>query len=231
VGAPEENSSDFLLELSLPAKDFDDTAARALLWLDLIITAMRLAETNRVEIGRVYVWQPKVDNSRRSEYWGHKADHATQIPEGYELSRRDLHTLRRIYRGIWDLFRSRSFDPFRRFSTGRSRIHAQDRLIDYWIALENLFSGKDEKQELTFKYAIRIAHYIGAKPADRLKVFEDMQAAYKTRSKVIHGTRAKNLEEAETTTEAALRASLRRAALERKLPDLDGLDRLAASGK
>jgi Apea-like HEPN len=225
------NSAEYLLELTLTARELRDTEVLASLWLGGAITALRLLKPNLVRVGQVYLYQPDVADSRRSEWWSYEDDHAELDSDNYMLTRKDTYTLRKIYKGMSELLAAKSFAPFRRFSSARSRIQARDRLIDYWIGLESLFSKEGESQELTYKYAIRIAHYVGKAQTSRFDLFSSMTKAYGARSKVVHGKKVKGLEEAEHAAERALRESLRKAVIEKRLPDQDDLDKRAASGE
>src|SRR5205814_351748 len=49
-----------------------------------------------------------------------------------------------------------------RFDDSHTRTKDEDRLVDYWIALESLFFPKDEQaRELRFAVALAISHYLG----------------------------------------------------------------------
>jgi hypothetical protein len=223
------SSAEYLLELTLTARELVDTELLASIWLGGAITALRLLKPNLVRVGQVYLYQPDVPGSRRSEWWSYDDDHAQLNTDEYLLTKKDTYTLRKIYIGMSKL-RVNSYAPFQRFSSARSRTRPSDRLIDYWIGLESLFSKEGESQELSYKYAIRIAHYVGKDQTSRLDFFSSMTKAYGARSKVVHGKKVKGLQEAERAAERALRESLRRAAMEQCLPNQDDLDKRAASG-
>lgn len=65
-------------------------------------------------------------------------------------------------------------------------INAYDRLIDYWIILESIFL--QDKQELSYKAAIRIAYFLGENAEQRKEIFSKIKKSYNYRSKVVHGS-------------------------------------------
>jgi hypothetical protein len=78
----------------------------------------------------------------------------------------------------------------RRFDDSYRRTHPEDRLLDYWIALEALFLA-DESQELKYRAANRIACYLEPIGQRRLDTFTTVSDSYKLRSTVAHGTTIK----------------------------------------
>lgn len=150
----------------------------------------------------------------------------------YILERKDLPSIKAILARLSTSQRSHQLDlAIRRFNQGIERDLYEDRLIDHWIALEALFAKEGETQELSFKFSIRIAHYVGTSAQARLELFGSMRTAYTIRSKVVHGVNVNRASEAAMQTEEALRRALRRVALGGGVPDLDDLDRKAASGR
>lgn len=81
--------------------------------------------------------------------------------------------------------------PFRRWFSAADRINDDDRLIDYWIGLESLFSP-DSSQEVKFRASLRIAAYLGNTAAEREQIYQDMRHSYDWRSAVVHGTSSNN---------------------------------------
>ena len=63
--------------------------------------------------------------------------------------------------------------PFRRWFSAADRISDDDRLIDYWIGPESLFSP-DSSQEVKFRASLRIAAYLGNTAAEREQIYQDM---------------------------------------------------------
>lgn len=79
----------------------------------------------------------------------------------------------------------------RRIGYANTRMSGEDRLLDIMMALEALVladSGKPEnRQELSFRLAIRLARFLGGNGDEMLLTYNLVRAAYKLRSKVIHG--------------------------------------------
>jgi hypothetical protein len=64
----------------------------------------------------------------------------------------------------------------------------EDKVIDYAIALESLFSKEgDTIDSLAHKYSLRCARLLKADPRERKKVFCQMKHFYIVRSNIVHG--------------------------------------------
>lgn len=99
----------------------------------------------------------------------------------------------------------------RRFDDSYHRDRSDDRLIDYWIALEALFLS-DNQQELSFRAALRIACFVEQVGAERLAAFQAVKGSYALRSKVVHGVEIEpkhNLSNVVVQTGETLRRVLR----------------------
>jgi hypothetical protein len=118
----------------------------------------------------------------------------------------------------------------RRFDAAYERTRPEDKLIDYWVALEALFLKRSEQQESTYKAALRIARFLGESPGQRVELFETMKKSYNARSRVVHGgPPPRDIADTTTFTEEVLRKALRSSVLSGSGPDLDKLDRDAVS--
>lgn len=140
------------------------------------------------------------DLARGNERYLLAEDVAQALPDLYEKAKQ-LVTDQRIL-----LARTRLDDS-------HSRFRLEDKLVDYWIALETLFAH-DGTQELKFRATLRIARLIGESKEERLQLFEELKASYTLRSDVVHGgdpgsKKRQGLPEVVDQTGEALRRSLR----------------------
>ena len=87
----------------------------------------------------------------------------------------------------------------KRFGDTAERLSAEDKLIDYWIALESLFAP-ETSSEIRYRAALRIASYLGG-GEERTKIHKDIGLSYDFRSAVVHGNRKQlaNLERRKAT--------------------------------
>jgi hypothetical protein len=74
-----------------------------------------------------------------------------------------------------------------RFNLCDERASDDDRLVDSWIALESLLSKGDERGDLSYRVALRLATFLGDSPADRQAIRDLAKRSYVLRSKVVHG--------------------------------------------
>jgi len=96
----------------------------------------------------------------------------------------------------------------RRFADSFARTRADDKIVDYWIALESMFST--EKTEVTYRVSMRTARFIGATGDERRDLRGRLKHSYGVRSSIVHGTRvrAERLNEVESETATLLRRAL-----------------------
>jgi hypothetical protein len=117
-----------------------------------------------------------------------------------------------------------------RFNRGAERQKYEDRLIDYWVALEALFSPADQ-QELRYRLALRIAYLLADSAAERLTLYDAVRGSYDARSAVVHGRAPKvSMEDITGDTEDILRRALRRILFLPEAFDPDQLDRTLVLG-
>lgn len=79
--------------------------------------------------------------------------------------------------------------PLRRFHLSFDRDSQEDRIIDLIVALESMFS--DDSEAITYKIALRVAHFMEAESEKREKIFNFVKKAYSIRSDIIHGRKEK----------------------------------------
>ena len=77
--------------------------------------------------------------------------------------------------------------PLKRFGDTAERMSAEDKLIDYWIALESLFAP-ESSSEIRYRAALRIASFLG-EGEERTKIYRDVGLSYDFRSAVVHANR------------------------------------------
>lgn len=75
--------------------------------------------------------------------------------------------------------------PINRFNFANDRERPEDKLIDYIIAFESLFTK--EPQELSYRLSIRVSFFMGKSYKDRKEIFTLIKKAYDLRSKIVHG--------------------------------------------
>jgi hypothetical protein len=111
-----------------------------------------------------------------------------------------------------------------RINTAAERVSIEDRLIDYWIALETLFVP-DSRGEISFRARTRVARFVTLDLAERERISETLSRSYDRRSKIVHGDKPKaDTPTLTNETGELLRRALRRMLDEGEEVDLGGLD-------
>lgn len=197
-----------------------------------VVTALRLVHPRPVSLGDFVAYQPSVRGSTRDLFvaWypdlpGKGWSGFLALPNPYELSEGTAVQLKEMYRGLLVDLGGSSKVALRRFDLAYQRQLTEDKLIDYWVGLEALFS--DGQGDITYKLAMRIAHFIEESADDRGDLFRDLKKAYSLRSAVVHGggTSAK-IRWAEGLAGGALRACLSRLVLEGIIYGPEDVDRM-----
>ena len=105
--------------------------------------------------------------------------------------------------------------PLKRMGGTADRSSTEDKLIDYWIALESLFAP-ESSSEIRYRAALRIASF-AQEGEDSTKIYRDVGLSYDFRSAVVHANRRRlaNLEKKATLADITerTRGYLRRALL------------------
>jgi hypothetical protein len=113
---------------------------------------------------------------------------------------------------------------FTRFNDSYSRIKAEDKILDLWIAFESMFFPPQvDSGQMQAAIALAVAHYLGDTEAARSMIYADLRHSYAWRSYVIHGKRKnppeqrgvpkiqqKSLDAVASETQSYLRRALRR---------------------
>lgn len=99
-----------------------------------------------------------------------------------------------------------------RWNSAGDKLTQEDKLVDYWIALESLFVPETE-QELSFRVALRIAAFLGEDGSERRQIYDDIRDSYRLRSKIVRGSASKR----KTKRTAAELTDLTRSHLRRTL--------------
>ncbi len=73
----------------------------------------------------------------------------------------------------------------KRFSQAIEDENNLDKIIDFIICLESLYSSKE--QQLSFRFAMRVASVLGQASRQKIKIQEFILQIYNLRSKIIHG--------------------------------------------
>ena len=206
---------------------------------DRVILALRLIHSGPVEMGHCVAYQPKVARSEHDP-WPISFIKSPRIPPNpvgflgspgrYELKTSQTAQLRKLYGGALLNLGGIASVALRRFEQAYVRSLAVDRLIDYWVALEALFS--DGGGEISYKLAMRIPHFMMDHSSGRFFLYRCLKKAYEVRSEVVHGrgTKAK-IRVAEELAREALRACLRRLTLEGNMPKSAEIDAIIAEGR
>ncbi|MDP9351727.1 MAG: HEPN domain-containing protein [Chloroflexota bacterium] len=77
-----------------------------------------------------------------------------------------------------------------RWDSAVDRVDDRERLIDYWIGLESLFTPEDDPEAITRRASQRIAVFLGHGHQERVRISDDIKNSYALRSKVVHGATA-----------------------------------------
>lgn len=120
----------------------------------------------------------------------------------------------------------------RRFSETYFGRANEDKLIDAWIGLENIFMPDKDTRESTYRISLRIAYALGQTPRERENLDIFVRKSYGLRSDIVHGRKLKQADLTATVDQTIhlLRSALRIAFAAKRPLDMDDLDRAVRSG-
>ena len=151
--------------------------------IDNFIRSFRLVNPGGIEIRLV----SRIDNQIEKFI---DATHLRTFEEGkYEFRENDLKNLKNINSQVTQINNTRILNALERFNLSYHDFRFEDKMIDYIIALECLFS--DGSGEIAFKLAYRSARLLEFKNHSPSEVFAYMKKAYDHRSKCVHGSKNK----------------------------------------
>ena len=108
------------------------------------------------------------------------------LGEKCEIEKEDIPELIAIFKFLINKNETRFVVACRRLFLGVGRQELIDRLIDYMIGLEALYSP-DGHMELTFRLSIRAACLLKSKPDDKKDTYRFIKKMYDIRSSIVHG--------------------------------------------
>jgi len=106
----------------------------------------------------------------------------------------------------------------RRFNDAYQKELIEDRLIDFWIALESLFVPDGGAGEVQLRAAIRLTHLLTTSDPEG-ELFTRIKRSYRARSQLVHGARSSVERELVSETEEWVRQALRRSLAAGRVPD------------
>lgn len=144
----------------------------------------------------------------------------------YKLTKEDVPNLVRVYKSLKSLRTNRSFSiALRRFTGAYPKPMSDDRILDYWIALEALVIPDGKEGELRSKGATRLAWLFGNQ-SNRVEIFKKVQKSYDLRSNIAHGSNTSVQLEDVTYLEDLVRRTMLHCASRGTVPDQNWLNSL-----
>ncbi len=155
---------------------------RALILADWIITYMRLLKAGDVYSPLMIARGSVTHEISEMRYYRLR---------GYEgrkfvLRESDVRVLERLLDAP-DHLTNDNWLAFNRFRATYRDTWNAEKLVNCWIGLESLFI-KSDRDELRFRAALRIAHYLAKSPDERSEIYERVKRSYDTRSRIVHGS-------------------------------------------
>lgn len=128
----------------------------------------------------------------------------------YILGATEINEFQRFWNKFDYLIQSTKLSmAIRRFNYGYERDRPEDKLLDYMIAFEALFSKTNENTgELSHKLSVRVARLLKSDYIDRKTIAKNMKIFYGKRSKVVHGDELELDSEVVNNVEKYLRESI-----------------------
>lgn len=156
---------------------------------DETISIMKLYKVGDLRIGAIYhqtfrKWE--IEPIKRI------GDENPQIgPNKFELKRKDVQKFLSFFKKVNSINLNDKKQSFlrlalKRFSQAISTTEFQDKIIDFWIALESLYHTPGDKTELSYRIANRSAILLGNNDEQRKFFYGFHKDCYSIRSSIVH---------------------------------------------
>ncbi len=134
--------------------------------------------------------------------------------EPFILTQEDIAILPKLYKKAKKAIKNSKLSiVITRLEDAYTRTKNEDKLIDYWTALEALFLSDESSYQMSKTLALAIAYYISSNELERQAIKQDISRSHDLRSDVVHGKKINqniNLLEILTKTGTHLRKALRK---------------------
>lgn len=180
-----------------------------------VVLALRLLKANPIGIAS-YQWtipnQPFV--IYRGMTYPLMLRHFDYRGDSYHVTQEDADALQKLWHKVKKAYNKTELSTvITRFDDSYTRTKPEDKLIDYWTALEALFFLEDEFQDMGKSLALAASYYLGRTSSERRTIYNDLTRSHTLRSYYIHGERKQikhSLDEMVTKTGSHLRNALRK---------------------
>jgi hypothetical protein len=143
------------------------------------------------------------------------SDYRSFIGYRYDLNENEVSK----FKGFWNNFSKIDLSKpaslavaVRRFNYAYERRKAEDKIVDYMVAFEALFSKEHEDAEsIGHKLSVRAAHFFERDYVKRRQMMKTMKSFYSLRSKIVHGATLKpnvEIDDIANTIEEYLRKAI-----------------------
>jgi len=156
---------------------------------DDVISIMKLYQTGDLRIGAIYHQALRKWEIEPIKRFG---DENPQIgPNKLELKRKDVQKILSFFKKV-DSINLNDKNQFflrlalKRFSLAISTTEFQDKIIDFWIALESIYHTPNDKTELSYRIANRTAILLGNNDEQRKFFYGFHKDCYSIRSSIVH---------------------------------------------
>lgn len=159
-----------------------------------VTNLLKIFKSGEISPGGIYYFNSEnwtVDNPKKVEKEYHN-------PSGkiYYLSSKETSAFKKMFTKFEDLDFSKNENTFlrtaiRRFGIAIDQRTFEDKIVDYVISFESLFSAKGI--DIQHKMSNRIALLLGKNNQERVDLFHFIKKSYDIRSRIVHGDQIKNI--------------------------------------
>ncbi len=181
---------------------------------DLVIATLRLFKHSAVYRSHTVTsvmttFHPFTSRLRTSTHY-----QTIAIGEKVSISDEEGGELSEIFKYVSSSAKDKRFSlALRRLSLGMERLQNEDKLIDYFIGLESLYSSKSKNSSgsdnLKLNLALSSALVLEDDLENRRKIFDFVMKTYKIRNDIVHGKEFNLMDKDVLETEELLRRSLK----------------------
>lgn len=157
---------------------------------DKLVTALRLFKTGAVGFNIVFI-TPLIRIPLGESASGNLDNYRLFVGRRYHLNESEVSKFKNFWNNFskMDLSKPSSLAvAIRRFGYAYERWKLDDKIVDYMVAFEALFSKEHEGSEsIGYKLSVRAARFLAKDYSQRRRIMKEMRDFYKLRSTIIHG--------------------------------------------
>ena len=178
----DHNNSDLVIDAIIDAKNYPDAFKKVQSELDVIFDHYCAVTGNEIVLHPTTEWYFSKVNNRSFQ---RRIDTGTIPYYNFQISKNELKSFSKHIKKFSGSQYAYLRLAMKYYRKGKVSDIPEDKLINFFIALETLYSNS--KSEISFRFAMRLALLLGRSSKNRKNIVQKAKKLYDVRSRIIHG--------------------------------------------